>query len=131
MRFGTGRAALPARDGDDDEVSAQAGMTNGLREVAHRYLEDGLLPVPAWAARQDGGCCCWKGADCPRPGKHPRAVRTGPGPHDWSWKPLTCRTHAESFTWAECARQFRDTLRVIPRSTWQPLKNRVVPNAAA
>ena len=35
------------------------------------------------------------GADCPRPGKHPRAVHTGPGPHDWSWKPLACRTHAE------------------------------------
>jgi hypothetical protein len=45
--------------------------------------------------------------------------------------PAACRTHAESFTWAECARQFRDTLRIIPRSTWQPLKNRVVPNAAA
>ena len=90
-----GLPAQPARDGDDDEVSAQAGITSGLREAAHRYLEDGLLPVPAWAARQDGGCCCWHGADCPRPGKHPRAVRTGPGPHDWSWKPLACRTHAE------------------------------------
>ena len=45
--------------------------------------------------------------------------------------PALCRAHAETFTWAECARQFRDTLRIIPRSTWQPLKNRVVPNAAA
>ena len=45
--------------------------------------------------------------------------------------PAACRRHAETFTWAECARQFRDTLRPIPRSTWQPLKNRVVPNAAA
>ena len=71
------------------------GSRSGLREAAHRYLEDGLLPVPAWAARQDGGCCCPHGADCPRPGKHPRSVRTGPGPHDWSWKPLACRTHAE------------------------------------
>src|SRR5471032_3052872 len=45
--------------------------------------------------------------------------------------PIDCRAHAETFTWAECARQFRDTLRPIPRSVWQPLKNRVVPNAAA
>lgn len=45
--------------------------------------------------------------------------------------PAACRAHAESFSWAECARQFRDTLRPIPRGTWQPLKNRVVPNAAA
>lgn len=45
--------------------------------------------------------------------------------------PADCRAHAESFTWAECARQFRDTLRLIPRSTWQPLKRRVVPNAAS
>jgi len=45
--------------------------------------------------------------------------------------PADCRAHAETFTWAECARQFRDTLRPIPRSVWQPLKNRVVPNAAA
>jgi glycosyltransferase involved in cell wall biosynthesis len=44
---------------------------------------------------------------------------------------VACRSHAETFSWAECARQFRDTLRQIPRSTWQPLKNRVVPNAAA
>ena len=46
-------------------------------------------------------------------------------------QPADCRAHAESFTWAECARQFRDTLRQIPRSTWQPLKRRVVPNAAS
>lgn len=48
-----------------------------------------------------------------------------------SRNPADCRTHAESFTWTECARQFRDTLRPIPRSTWLPLKNRVVPNAAS
>ncbi len=45
--------------------------------------------------------------------------------------PQDCRRHAESFTWAECARQFRDTLRPIPRSAWSPLKHRVVPNAAS
>jgi len=45
--------------------------------------------------------------------------------------PADCRRHAETFTWAECARQFRDALRPIPRSTWLPLKNRVVPNAAS
>jgi len=45
--------------------------------------------------------------------------------------PADCRRHAESFTWAECAKQFLDTLRPIPRSTWQPLKRRVVPSAAS
>jgi len=44
--------------------------------------------------------------------------------------PVDCRAHAETFTWAQCARQFRDTLRQIPRSAWQPLKRRLVPNAA-
>jgi len=44
--------------------------------------------------------------------------------------PADCRAHAETFTWAQCARQFRDTLRQIPRNAWQPLKRRVVPNAA-
>ncbi len=42
-----------------------------------------------------------------------------------------CRAHAETFTWAGCARQFRDALRQIPRSVWQPLKRRVVPNVAS
>ena len=42
-----------------------------------------------------------------------------------------CRAHAETFTWAQCARQFRDTLRPIPREVWQPLKRRVVPNPAS
>jgi glycosyltransferase involved in cell wall biosynthesis len=45
--------------------------------------------------------------------------------------PADCRTHAETFTWAQCARQFRDTLRPIPRGVWQPLKRRVVPNPAS
>lgn len=45
--------------------------------------------------------------------------------------PGDCRRHAETFTWGECARQFRDTLRPIPRSTWQPLKGRVMPNPAS
>ena len=42
-----------------------------------------------------------------------------------------CRAHAESFTWAQCATQFRNALRQIPRGTWQPLKRRVAPNAAS
>ena len=42
-----------------------------------------------------------------------------------------CRAHAETFTWAQCARQFRDMLRPIPREVWQPLKRRVVPNPAS
>jgi glycosyltransferase involved in cell wall biosynthesis len=45
--------------------------------------------------------------------------------------PDDCRRHAESFTWGGCAQQFLDTLRPIPRSTWQPLKRRVLPDAAA
>jgi len=45
--------------------------------------------------RQGGECCCPRGADCGRPGKHPRSVHAGPGPHDYSWKPLACHTHAE------------------------------------
>jgi hypothetical protein len=83
-------------DGDDDEASVQARVTGlQLREAAHRYLEEGLLPVPAWVARQNGECCCPRGAHCDRPGKHPRSVRAGPCPRDYSWKPLACRTHAE------------------------------------
>jgi glycosyltransferase involved in cell wall biosynthesis len=45
--------------------------------------------------------------------------------------PADCRAHAETFTWAQCMIQFRDTLRQIPRGTWQPLKRRVIPNAAS
>jgi glycosyltransferase involved in cell wall biosynthesis len=43
----------------------------------------------------------------------------------------SCRRHAESFTWQSCAQQFLATLRPIPRSVWQPLKHRVLPDAAA
>ena len=93
---GTARSPLPASDGGEDEAGTQArSRGQQVREAAHRYLEDGLLPVPAWAARPDGGCCCPRGAGCGRPGKHPRSVRSGPGPRDYSWKPLACRTHAE------------------------------------
>jgi glycosyltransferase involved in cell wall biosynthesis len=45
--------------------------------------------------------------------------------------PAACRAHAETFTWARCANQFRNALRQIPRSTWHPLKRRAVPNAAS
>ena len=45
--------------------------------------------------------------------------------------PADCRRHAETFTWASCAAQFLATLRPIPRSVWQPLKRRVLPDAAA
>jgi Bifunctional DNA primase/polymerase, N-terminal/SNF2-related domain/YspA, cpYpsA-related SLOG family len=91
--------ALPptaAGNGEDDQTEAEASVSDRrLREFAHRYLEAGLWPVPAWGARPGGECCCPRGADCPRPGKHPRSVHAGPGPHDYSWKPLACRTHAE------------------------------------
>jgi superfamily II DNA or RNA helicase/tetratricopeptide (TPR) repeat protein len=89
-------AKKPDEDSDDGPVPAPPSQrAEELRECAHRYLEDGLSPVPAWVARPDGGCCCPRGVDCPRPGKHPRSVHTGPGAHDYSWKPLACRTHAE------------------------------------
>ena len=82
--------------GDDDQEGAEVGISGRrLREFAHRYLEEGLWPVPAWGARPNNECCCSRGADCPRPGKHPRSVHTGPGPRDYSWKPLACRSHAE------------------------------------
>ena len=45
--------------------------------------------------------------------------------------PPACRRHAETFTWARCAAQFLATLRPIPRSVWQPLKRRALPDAAA
>jgi glycosyltransferase involved in cell wall biosynthesis len=45
--------------------------------------------------------------------------------------PQACRRHAETFTWANCAAQFLATLRPIPRSVWQPMKRRVLPDAAA
>ncbi len=45
--------------------------------------------------------------------------------------PQDCRRHAESFTWQACAAQFLAALRPIPRGTWQPLKHRTVPDAAA
>jgi glycosyltransferase involved in cell wall biosynthesis len=45
--------------------------------------------------------------------------------------PADCRAHAETFTWSACASQFRDALHPIPRSVWQPLKRRAVPNAAS
>jgi hypothetical protein len=81
-------------DEEEDEAPAQARITGQqLRDAAHRYLDQGLWPVPAWGITQQGGCCCWRGAECPRPGKHPRSVRTGPG--QWSWQPLACRDHGE------------------------------------
>ena len=43
----------PSDDDDGRAAQAEAGVGGErLREAAHRYLEDGLLPVPAWAARQ-------------------------------------------------------------------------------
>ena len=63
-----------------------------LRRAARLYLGHGLLPVPAWGATPAGECRCPRGAACPRPGKHPRSVHTGPGERDYSWKPLACHT---------------------------------------
>jgi hypothetical protein len=82
--------------GDEGTSPGPARYAGRLRRAAHHYLDHGLLPVPAWAAAASGQCCCPRGADCPRPGKHPRAVRTGPGPGEYSWKPLACATHEES-----------------------------------
>jgi hypothetical protein len=71
------------------------GRGQALRRAAHLYLGHGLQPVPGWGATPGGACRCPRGAACPRPGKHPRAVHTGPGERDYSWKPLTCHTHDE------------------------------------
>lgn len=91
-----GVVAAPAQEEEDEEDEVEARISpEMLREFAHRYLNQGLLPVPAWGARPDGECCCSRGAECDRPGKHPRAVRAGPRPGDFSWKPLTCRTYEQ------------------------------------
>ena len=83
-------------DGDGDgDGDPGPGRGRALRRAAHLYLGHGLLPVPGWAATARGECRCPRGGDCPRPGKHPRSVHTGPGPHDYSWKPLACRTREE------------------------------------
>jgi len=74
---------------------AAASLARATREAAHLYLRYGLLPVPAWAAGTDGACRCPRGTACARPGKHPRSVHAGPGPHDYSWRPLACSTHEE------------------------------------
>jgi hypothetical protein len=66
-----------------------------LRQAAHLYLEHGLRPVPAWGATSEGACACPRGAACPRLGKHPRSVHVGPGPRDYSWKPLACHSHGQ------------------------------------
>jgi hypothetical protein len=80
------------------EFSARhAGTRRGqaLRQAAHLYLGHGLHPVPGWGATPGGACRCPRGGACPRPGKHPRSVHTGPGPRDYSWKPLACHTHEQ------------------------------------
>lgn len=75
---------------------AGAGLVGqDVRDAAHLYLSHGLLPVPAWAVRDDGACRCPRGTACPRPGKHPRSVPAGPGSSDYSWKPLACATHED------------------------------------
>jgi hypothetical protein len=75
-------------------MSATA-RNQATRQFAHLYLNYGLLPVPAWGITDSGACRCPRGPACGRPGKHPRSVHTGPGQHDYSWKPLTCTTHQD------------------------------------
>jgi hypothetical protein len=75
-------------------VRAEAVQQQSVRNAAYLYLRYGLLPVPAWAATAGGTCRCPRGAACPRPGKHPRSVHAGPGPRDYSWKPLACSNAA-------------------------------------
>ena len=86
------RALLPAAA---RLVRAEAAQQQATRRAAHLYLNRGLLPVPAWTVTSDGTCSCPRRTACPRPGKHPRSVHTGPGPHDYSWKPLACSTQAD------------------------------------
>src|SRR5579859_5583082 len=64
------RLRTPDAHEDDGEDGPGAAYGRALREAAHHYLDHGLLPVPAWSARQNGECCCSRGGDCPRPGKH-------------------------------------------------------------
>lgn len=40
-------------------------------EAAVHYAEKGWPVFPVWGAREDGGCACPKGLDCPNPAKHP------------------------------------------------------------
>jgi hypothetical protein len=88
-----GAAPLTWRQaGEFFALRAGAGRGPTLRQAAHLYLGHGLQPVPAWGATPGGACGCPRGAACPRPGKHPRSVHTGPGPRDYSWKPLACNT---------------------------------------
>ena len=91
-----GRTPPPSAPGGTG-AGGEGGAARGraLRQAAHLYLGHGLLPVPGWGATAGGACACPRGAACPRPGKHPRWVHAGPGERDYSWKPLTCRTHEE------------------------------------
>ena len=41
------------------------------------------------------------------------------------------RAYGETYSWRACAEQFLATLRPIPRGVWQPLRRRVLPDAAA
>jgi tetratricopeptide (TPR) repeat protein len=89
-------AARRADQGGDDSADPAAQLSPlRMREFAHRYLDDGLMPVPGWGARPSGECCCPRGASCSRPGKHPRAVSSEPGSDRYSWKPLVCATHED------------------------------------
>ena len=85
----------PAEGDAGGEGERGPARGRALRQAAHLYLGHGLLPVPGWAAKADGACCCPRGAACPRPGKHPRSVHAGPGERDYSWKPLACHAHDE------------------------------------
>ena len=81
------QALVPARRGTQPggpavkrrAATSPQGGGRALRQAAHRYLDDGLLAVPGVGCPADGECCCPRGADCPRPGKHPRSVHAGPG----------------------------------------------------
>jgi hypothetical protein len=72
-----------ATDDEYESETAAEGYAQRVREFAHHYLEHGLMPVPAWAAKANCKCCCPRGVQCPRPGKHPRSVHVGPGRRDY------------------------------------------------
>jgi AAA domain/Bifunctional DNA primase/polymerase, N-terminal len=48
---------------------------SGVRQSAKRLVTQGLKILRVASITESGVCTCWKGADCPAPGKHPQSLR--------------------------------------------------------